>query len=504
VVTHLRVLAHDANFELWDDHRIAAGEAWLPEIEAAIQDCDVALLLISADFLTSNFILNQEIPKILQRRASDGVRVIPVILRPCAWNKVPWLKGIQARPKDGKPLSSLSESRDEEALAALAEEISDLALQEEECPSVFLTYKSKEQPTIDQLATPTTWRTVFRDWLETDFIRCAEDFQGFFAAHHDPAQSKRWQSKGGEIVTDRVIRKRPYYETFWGYRAALCIAPECVEKWRPLTICAIERHFGEARWLQVVREYSFSKGPTARPPIVESVRHTARAADVLRMLDHEHRRVSEVAWALISESDTLQNSDGGWTEFRGTNEPSSLWATAYVYRFLAGLVNSPASGVLPERQQFMEKATRLLQRTEAFLANSWRKQKWTFGSDMPWQEGCAALLPEVAEFLTDRAVVRDAFSALRSLLSPAGRLEDRAISRAEGARPEIVQALNIAFALHTADHALSEADERYRRLLLWITQNLDIAQLKTYEVDFAALVMDLDAPASVKAAKSME
>jgi hypothetical protein len=123
VVTQLGVLAHGAKLELWDDHRIAAGDDWLPAIEKAIQNCDVALLLISADFLTSNFILKQEIPTLLERRAREGVRLIPVILRPCAWTAVSWLKGIQARPINGKPLTSLTKDGAEKALADLTEEV---------------------------------------------------------------------------------------------------------------------------------------------------------------------------------------------------------------------------------------------------------------------------------------------------------------------------------------------------------------------------------------------
>ena len=55
------------------------------------------------------------------------MRVIPVILKPCAWSRVPWLKAIQARPKDGKVLSGMTKHKADAALAALAEEIDDLA-----------------------------------------------------------------------------------------------------------------------------------------------------------------------------------------------------------------------------------------------------------------------------------------------------------------------------------------------------------------------------------------
>lgn len=126
VVSQLGVLEHEGLLSVWDDRRIDAGDDWLPDIETAIQSCHVALLLISAKFLTSKFILGTEVPALLQRREQEGVRVIPVILKPCPWTRVSWLKSIQARPKDGKPLSGMSEYEVDAVLAALAGEIADL------------------------------------------------------------------------------------------------------------------------------------------------------------------------------------------------------------------------------------------------------------------------------------------------------------------------------------------------------------------------------------------
>lgn len=128
VVKHLKVLAAEG-IDVWDDRRIAAGADWAGEIESTLADCDLALLLVSADFLTSRFILGQEVPPLLQRRQGQGIRVIPLILSPCAWSRIPWLSSIQARPKDGKPLSGMSRHAAEAALAGLAGEIADLLLQ---------------------------------------------------------------------------------------------------------------------------------------------------------------------------------------------------------------------------------------------------------------------------------------------------------------------------------------------------------------------------------------
>src|SRR5262249_30019560 len=68
LVQQLRVLEPEGDFEVWDDRRIAAGSDWLPEIEQAMHRAVAAVLLISADFLTSKFILSQEVPRLLERR----------------------------------------------------------------------------------------------------------------------------------------------------------------------------------------------------------------------------------------------------------------------------------------------------------------------------------------------------------------------------------------------------------------------------------------------------
>ena len=112
LVTHLGVLAQQGLLDLWDDRRIGTGEEWRTEIAEAMGRASVAILLVTADFLTSQFILGEEVPRLLQRRDAEGLRVFPVIVKPCAWKMVPWLSRMQVRPKDGRPLSRRDRSPD--------------------------------------------------------------------------------------------------------------------------------------------------------------------------------------------------------------------------------------------------------------------------------------------------------------------------------------------------------------------------------------------------------
>lgn len=119
----LGVLEREGLLKSWHDGLIQPGVDWLPAIEAAMAEARVAVFIISADFLNSDFIRRNEIPALMQRRQMAGLRVIPVIARPCPWKKVLWLAAIQARPHNGKTLAGLGGVKAEEVLSDLAEEI---------------------------------------------------------------------------------------------------------------------------------------------------------------------------------------------------------------------------------------------------------------------------------------------------------------------------------------------------------------------------------------------
>jgi hypothetical protein len=128
LVTHLKVLEMQGLLEVWDDRKIGAGDEWFWEIKRALQGASIVILLISADFLGSKFILEEEVPRLLERRKKEGIRIIPFIIRPCPWKKVGWLNSIQVRPKDGRALSTGSEPQIETDLTDLVEEVSEIIL----------------------------------------------------------------------------------------------------------------------------------------------------------------------------------------------------------------------------------------------------------------------------------------------------------------------------------------------------------------------------------------
>ena len=120
VVRHLSVLGGQQLIDVWDDRKIRAGECWRGEIEEAVEAANVAILLISAHFLTSDFIMNVEVPRLLDRRDQEGLLVVPLIIKPCSWNQVQWLERMNMYPKDAQPLSGKEEYQTDQLLADLA------------------------------------------------------------------------------------------------------------------------------------------------------------------------------------------------------------------------------------------------------------------------------------------------------------------------------------------------------------------------------------------------
>ena len=104
LVTMLAGLQRHGIIDAWQDRRIEEGDEWYQEIKKAMTNCDLAMLLISSNFIASRFIQDEELPKLFKRRMDEGLRVVPIIVRDCMWQSEPILKDIQALPRDGKPI----------------------------------------------------------------------------------------------------------------------------------------------------------------------------------------------------------------------------------------------------------------------------------------------------------------------------------------------------------------------------------------------------------------
>jgi hypothetical protein len=101
---HLAMLKRQGIIDGWHDRRILAGDEFDKSIDANLERADVILLLVSADFLASDYCYDIEVRRAIERQERGLARVIPVILRPCDWQTGPLGKLLVA-PKDGIPIT---------------------------------------------------------------------------------------------------------------------------------------------------------------------------------------------------------------------------------------------------------------------------------------------------------------------------------------------------------------------------------------------------------------
>src|SRR5262249_54566707 len=86
--THLKDLMRPDQIEFWDDTRIQTGAQWHKEISAALNSASAAVLLISPDFIASNFIAENELPPLLAVAEKGGVNILTLILRSSNYEKI--------------------------------------------------------------------------------------------------------------------------------------------------------------------------------------------------------------------------------------------------------------------------------------------------------------------------------------------------------------------------------------------------------------------------------
>jgi len=89
---------------VWEDRQIKTGDEWNPTIKKAIVESEIAILLVSVNFLNSDFIQNQEIPFI----QDNNLKIMPIIISPCPWEEFEYISKQQGFTKNNQPLEELN------------------------------------------------------------------------------------------------------------------------------------------------------------------------------------------------------------------------------------------------------------------------------------------------------------------------------------------------------------------------------------------------------------
>jgi tetratricopeptide (TPR) repeat protein len=103
--THLSMLQRQGIISLWHDRLLVPGTDWAKSLDAHLETASVILLLVSADFLASDYCYSIEMKRALERQEAGEARVVPILVRPADWRSSP-LAHLSALPSDAKPISS--------------------------------------------------------------------------------------------------------------------------------------------------------------------------------------------------------------------------------------------------------------------------------------------------------------------------------------------------------------------------------------------------------------
>ena len=135
---------------LWSDTDIRPGALWKDEIAKALESARIAVLLVSADFLASDFITTHELPVLLAAAKKRGTVILPMIVKPSLFSKTPGLSDFQAVNPPSEPIIGMKEVAQEQVFVNVAHRISeivaedssrhnesDLEPQEEEVPKIL-------------------------------------------------------------------------------------------------------------------------------------------------------------------------------------------------------------------------------------------------------------------------------------------------------------------------------------------------------------------------------
>ena len=102
---HLSILQRQGHIDQWHDRRIGAGEEWKGSIDEHLKNADLILLLISSDFLASDYCYDVELDLAMKRHEATEAKVIPVFLRSCDWEGSRFAN-LQGLPVDARPVTA--------------------------------------------------------------------------------------------------------------------------------------------------------------------------------------------------------------------------------------------------------------------------------------------------------------------------------------------------------------------------------------------------------------
>lgn len=187
--THLSILRRKNIIDTWSDRKIIPGQPWDLEIEKEIEKADLILLLISADFIASDFCYEKEVTKAVEFHKKGEKTLVPILLRECDWLGAPFER-IQGLPSDMRAITSKHWHNLDEAFNNVIQGLKK-SINEIQINTLNLEAKTKIQSTDSKFITPRKTPFKFEGELKNNRPH------GFGVAFFDNGDSYRGFWKNG-------------------------------------------------------------------------------------------------------------------------------------------------------------------------------------------------------------------------------------------------------------------------------------------------------------------
>ncbi|MDZ4706679.1 MAG: TIR domain-containing protein [Saprospiraceae bacterium] len=156
--TFIKPLTRSSLFDVWDDSKINPGENWRDAIEKALEEAQIAILLVTPNFLASDFIANEELPKILKKASNDGLIIYWLYISHCLYEETE-LVSFQAAHDLNESIDSLKEPEQDKIFVSIGKKIKNILhpiaddiLKERQAPSNTISHTNLQKKTNEELA----------------------------------------------------------------------------------------------------------------------------------------------------------------------------------------------------------------------------------------------------------------------------------------------------------------------------------------------------------------
>jgi formylglycine-generating enzyme required for sulfatase activity len=241
--TMIRPLVRSHGLRLWDDSQIQPGDKWREEIETALAAAKVALLLVSSDFLASEFVTNSELPQLLTAAEEEGLRILWVPVRPSLVRRTP-ISAYQGLGDPGRPLARMDPVEQEEALVEIALAIEQALAPRQNSPPAAAKTRGDSAGRPRQAAAPRSGSSVLPG---VDRQAVAAERSG--AVQAEAAKPEMAQPEAAEPSTSPVPLQR--------FATSTCLLRQEGGRWsmqrRPLQVEGYREDLGEGVALTMVK-----------------------------------------------------------------------------------------------------------------------------------------------------------------------------------------------------------------------------------------------------------